>query len=121
MMEVELSPGNMPPRFIQVKSLVVRFRLYQHGCINRLVLIYLIRIGAGVTDIDLAKKHAAGALLEHAKGAAGDTELCRIATMLETLRHIPTVVHLAALILPIKQCETAIAKRLYQRTYHTLE
>src|SRR6266567_4425319 len=41
--------------------------------------------------------------------------------MLETIRHVPPVVHFTALILPIKQRETPIAKRLYHRTYHPLK
>src|SRR2546421_7249003 len=93
---------------VQVKRLVVRFWLYQDGSIHWLVLIDSIRIDNRIADIDLAEKDATGALLEHAKGAAGDAEVRIAVAVLEALRHVPSIVHFAAFIIAVEERETAI-------------
>src|SRR6266566_2620669 len=112
MVKVELATGDMPAILVQVKRLVARFWLYQHGGIYWLVFIDAIRVGNSIADIDFAEKHATGTLFEHAKGATGDAEMCIVLAVQEALWHIATVIHVTTFIIAIEERETAVAKRL---------
>src|SRR5579875_3212626 len=79
MMEVEFAPGDMLPRCIEVEAGVVRLWLHERLRIDGVIESHCIRVDAGITNIDLAKKDIVRALLEHAEDAARDAEVGIIA------------------------------------------